>query len=443
MSTTTVASRGLTYRHGEPGYEGARRSMMWNTNVPHRFPDVIVQANDEADAVAAVKEAAAAGMRIAVKSGGHSWSGNHVRDGGLLLDVSRLNAVAIDKASMTAVAGAGAGGNVLAEALGEEGLFFPAGHCLGVRIGGYLLQGGFGWNGRVLGPACQSVIGIDYIDAEGSVRHSSETENPDMLWAARGAGPAFFGVVLRFHLRLYPQPRFLGITGASYTIDHFDEVMSWAHRIGREVPPSVDLNVLTSRNPKWIRGQGIDVAAPVFEDSWSKGRAATSFMSTRPRGGRFVMPLVKVPLSQLYKQVMTHYPAATNWTVDNMWTHASFDELQPGLHRIVETMPQRPSHMLWMNWMPPAERPDMAFSAEDDYYISLYGGWYQPHEAAATTAWARNRMAELNHLSTGSQLADDPGRPARVLADANFDRLAAIRAQQDPDGRFHPWIGHA
>ena len=149
MSTTTVASRGLTYRHGEPGYEGARRSMMWNTNVPHRVPDVIVQANDEADAVAAVKEAAAAGMRIAVKSGGHSWSGNHVRDGGLLLDVSRLNAVAIDKASMTAVAGAGAGGSVLAEALGEEGLFFPAGHCLGVRIGGYLLQGGFGWNGRV------------------------------------------------------------------------------------------------------------------------------------------------------------------------------------------------------------------------------------------------------------------------------------------------------
>ena len=54
MSTTTMASRGLTYRHGEPGYEGARRSMMWNTNVPHRFPDVIVQANDEADAVAAV-----------------------------------------------------------------------------------------------------------------------------------------------------------------------------------------------------------------------------------------------------------------------------------------------------------------------------------------------------------------------------------------------------
>ncbi len=442
MGAPTTAPGG-TYRRGEPGYEGTRLAMMWNTNVPDRFPDVIVQANDEADAVAAVKDAATKGMRIAVKSGGHSWSGNHVREGGLLLDVSRLDSVTIDKAGMTAVAGAGSGGSVVAAALGKEGLFFPAGHCLGVRLGGYLLQGGFGWNGRVLGPACQSVIGIDYIDAEGTARHSSETENPDMLWAARGAGPAFFGVVLRFHLRLYPKPRFLGVTAASYSIDHFDEVLSWAHHIGREVPPSVDLNLMTSRNPKLIRGQGIEVAAPVFEDSWSKARSATSFMSARPRGAKLVIPLTKVPLSRLYHQVMTHYPSNTHWVSDNMWTHASYEELRPGLHRVVDTMPQRPSHMLWMNWMPPESRPDMAYSVEDDYYISLYGGWNHPHEAAATARWAPDRIAEMSHLSTGSQLADDPGHPARVIAEPNLDRLAGLRSTHDPSGRFQPWIGHA
>jgi hypothetical protein len=156
-----------------------------------------------------------------------------------------------------------------------------------------------------------------------------------------------------------------------------------------------------------------------------------------------VVPLTKAPLSFLYRGVMTHYPSSTSWKVDNMWTHASYDELRPGLERIVATMPGRPSHMLWMNWMPPKQRPDMAFSTEDDIYISLYGGWTDPARAAETAAWAPSRMAEMAHLSTGSQLADDPGRPARVLADPNLARLTALRGTHDPDGRFHDWIGHA
>ncbi len=442
MSTPTT-TLGSTFRRGEPGYEPARRATMWNVNVPDRYPDVIVQANTDADAVAAVKEAAAKGMRIAVRSGGHSWPGNHVRQGGLLLDVSRLNTIVIDKAAMRAVAGPGAGGSVVARALGKQGLFFPAGHCLGVCIGGYLLQGGFGWNGRVLGPACMSVVGIDYIDAEGAIRHASETENSEMLWAARGSGPAFFGVVLRFHLRLYPQPRFLGLTAATYSIDRFEEVFRWAREIGPEVPAAVDLNIMTSRAATFVRGQGIEVIAPVFEDSWKHGRSATSFMGSRPRGAKIVIPLTKVPLSMLYRGVMRHYPSSTNWKVDNMWTHSTYDALHAGLERIVDTMPGRPSHMLWMNWMPPQRRPDMAFSSEDDIYIALYGGWTDPKQAAATAAWAPSRMAEMQHLATGSQLADDPGRPTQVLADSNFERLAALRDTQDPHGRFHNWIGHA
>jgi FAD/FMN-containing dehydrogenase len=441
--STTSPTPGSTWRRGEAGYEQARRATMWNADVPDRYPDVIVQANTDDDAVAAVKHAAAAGMRIAVRSGGHNWAGNHVRDGGLLLDLSRLKTMTVDETAMRAVASAGVGGSEVALALAARGLFFPAGHCLGVCIGGYLLQGGFGWNGRVLGPACMSVAGIDYIDPEGVVRHASETENSEMLWAARGAGPAFFGVVLRFHLRLYPMPRFVGIAAATYSIDRFDDVFSWARTTGPDVAPEVDLNLMTSRAAKLVRGQGIEVLSPVFADSRRQARAATSFMSSRPRGANLVVPLTKVPLSFLYRGVMTHYPSATSWKVDNMWTHASYDELRPGLERIVETMPGRPSHMLWMNWMPRGARPDMAFSTEDDIYISLYGGWTDPAQAARTAAWAPSRMAEMAHLSTGSQLADDPGRPARVLAQPNLERLEALRSLQDPDDRFHRWIGHA
>ncbi len=73
-----------------------RRGAVWNARTPDRFPDVIVQAEDEADVARAVRAAGQAGMRIGVRSGGHSWAGNHSRDGGMLLDVSRLAAVEID-----------------------------------------------------------------------------------------------------------------------------------------------------------------------------------------------------------------------------------------------------------------------------------------------------------------------------------------------------------
>ncbi len=158
---------GVAYERGDDGYEAARRATVWNARLPDRFPDVIVQAHTEADVVAAFRFAAEHSHRVGVRSGGHSWAANHVRDGGVLLDVSRLDALAVDPATMTATGGPGRKGHEMCAALADQGLFFPAGHCKGVAVGGYLLQGGYGWNGRVLGPACQSVIGLDVVTADG------------------------------------------------------------------------------------------------------------------------------------------------------------------------------------------------------------------------------------------------------------------------------------
>ncbi len=83
---------------------------------------------------------------------------------------------------------------MLAAELDAVGLFFPAGHCKGgVCIGGYLLQGGYGWNSRVVGgPACESVIGLDVVTADGDKIYIDADNHPDLYWAARGAGPGFF-----------------------------------------------------------------------------------------------------------------------------------------------------------------------------------------------------------------------------------------------------------
>lgn len=435
--------RGSTFRRGDAGYEAARRATCWNARLADRFPDVIVQANDEDDVVGALQQAAREGLRVGVRSGGHSWAGNHVRDGGMLLDVSRLDGVSIDAASMQATAGPGCAGHALAERLRPHGLFFPAGHCKGVCLGGYLLQGGFGWHGRKLGLACMNVLGIDYVDADGQRRHASPSENEGMYWAARGAGPGFFGVITRFHLQLHPRPRFMGMAMATYPLRDLERVFRWAHAHGPSIPDSIELMLLVSRDNPGVRGPGITVLAPVFEDSYGAATKAASFMKQRPRGAGMSLPLVPMKLDWMYRGVMRHYPDEHRYAVDNMWTHAPIDALLPGIERIGSTLPPAPSHMLWMNWCPPKERPPMAFSLEDDTYIALYGVWKNAEDDAAIAGWAGEHMRALAHLGSGIQLADEnlAQRPARFVADANLAQLDALRAAHDAAGRFHPWMG--
>ncbi len=145
---------GEVFRKGDSGYEAARRSTCRNAALPDRYPDIIVQATREEHVVAAIRLANGNGWRVAVRSGGHSWSCNHVRDGGMLLDVSRLNTVTIDRNAMRATVGPGCRGDQVNDLLAKQKLFFPVGHCQGVGLGGFLLQGGFGWTaGQSVRPA--------------------------------------------------------------------------------------------------------------------------------------------------------------------------------------------------------------------------------------------------------------------------------------------------
>jgi FAD binding domain len=431
-----------SFERGQDGYEEARRACSWNARLPERRPELIVQAEDVYDVVAAVKLARRRGLRVGVRSGGHSWSANHVREGGMLLDVSRVDAVTIDPKNRRATSGPGRKGHELAAMLGKAGLFFPTGHCRGVGLGGYLLQGGFGWHSRVLGMACESVEAVDVVTADGELLHASPEENADLYWAARGSGCGFFGVVTRFHLRVYKKPRVVGFALTSYPIEKLEEVYRWAHEVGPRVPGSVELQLVMSGKSLGVRGAGIEVFAPVLEESLKGALGALAFMKSAPKP-KLRIPFVPSTVGLMYRGVMTHYPAGTRYNVDNLWTHAPIEALLPGLRQIAASMPPPPTHMLWLNWAPPPERPEMAFSMEDQIYLAIYCGWKKPEDDARYGSWAVDRMKEMAHLSTGCQLADENlgEHPQRFVADANLVRLDQIRAVRDPEGRFHDYMG--
>jgi FAD/FMN-containing dehydrogenase len=438
---------GRLIRRDDPAYEAARRGAVWNARLPDRRPDAIVQAASEEDVARAVRLAGAEGMRIGVRSGGHSWAANHVRDGGLLLDLSALRGTQLNVAARTARVQPGTRGNELLEELAGRDLFFPAGHCPGVALGGYLLQGGYGWNGRVHGPACMSVAAIDVVTADGRLLRADERENPDLLWAARGAGPGFFGVVTGYHLRLQPLPPVIANGVFTYPGDCLEEVFRWAAAVAPQVPRHMELMVIVHRDEA---GEvEVVVTGPVLADDEEQARSALSLLEDCPARERakIAVPYVPASFSDLYAGVHASYPDGHRYAVDNMWTHAAIDDLMPHLRRAADTLPPAPSHLLWMNWGPGATpappRPDMAYSSEDDTYIALYGVWADAADDAVHAPWAASRMREAEGLASGIQLADENlgERPARFASAGNMARLDELRSRWDPEGRFHPWMG--
>ncbi|MEU2260879.1 hypothetical protein ABZ557_11470 [Streptomyces sp. NPDC019645] len=106
---------------------------------------------------------------------------------------------------------------------------------------------GFAWAGRDYGPACMSVTGIDAVTAEGERVHADESRNTDLLWAARGAGPGFFAVVTRFHVKLYPRKRITMNSGYFWPASAARDVYGFVHEIGRQTP--AEINLMCNRDP--------------------------------------------------------------------------------------------------------------------------------------------------------------------------------------------------
>ncbi|WP_205872927.1 FAD-binding oxidoreductase [Mycobacterium camsae] len=438
---------GRHYFRGEDGYEPARRDSVWHQGVPDRYPEVIVQAVDADDIKAALAYARSNGHKVNIKSGGHSFAASHLRDGAVLLDVSRLDHASIDADNMTAVVGPGKGGSLLMADLEAQNLFFPGGHCKGVCLGGYLLQGGYGWNSRIYGPACESVTALDVITADGEEVHCDAENHPELYWAARGAGPGFFGVVTSFYLKLYPRPAVCGTSAYLYPFELADEVFSWARSVSAEVDPRVELQAVASRGEP---AMGIDqpvisFASPAFADSEEEAQQALALFATCPVADQALVKIPYMPtdLPSWYDIAMSHYLADHHYAVDNMWTSAPAEDLLPGIRTILETLPPHPSHFLWLNWGPCPPRQDMAYSIEADIYLALYGSWKDPADNAKYGDWARSNMAAMSHLATGIQLADENlgQRPARFATDEAMARLDKARAAYDPDGLFNSWMG--
>jgi FAD/FMN-containing dehydrogenase len=250
-------------------------------------------------------------------------------------------------------------------------------------------------------------------------------------------------VVTGFHLQLHDRPAVITNSVQLYPIDLLDDVYTWAHAIGPDVAREMELMLFIHRDA--AGAPEIAVTGPVLAASQARADAAAAMLDSCPVRGQATLALtVPVTMDDLYAGAHAAYPDEHRYAVDNMWTHVPIADLLPGLHAFADALPGGTSHLLWMNWGPcePA-RPDMAFSVEDQTYLAAYAVWADVGDDAAGIAWATETMRTLEPQASGIQLADENlgRRPARFVSDANLARLDAIRADSDPDGVFHPWMG--
>lgn len=188
-------------------------------------PAVIVRCQNNADVAAAIAFARTNGLTLSVRSGGHAMSGLSTNDGGLIIDLSLLNAVeVIDPARKIVRIGAGARWGDAAKALSEHGLAISSGDTNSVGVGGLTLGGGIGWMVRTHGLALDSLEAAEIVLADGSMRHLSETDHPDLFWAIRGGG-GNFGVVTSFEFRAQPVTDVFGGM-VIYSIAEYESVLA-------------------------------------------------------------------------------------------------------------------------------------------------------------------------------------------------------------------------
>lgn len=195
-----VLPAGAVIAAESPDY--AARRLVWNGMIS-RHPAVIVCPDSSEMVAQVVRLAAAGGAPLSVRGGGHSFPGFSTCDGGIVLDLCRLNQITIDPVSRIAEVGGGALLGDLDRAGAPHGLVVPAGVVSHTGAGGLTLGGGMGWTSRRFGMTVDNLIGVELVTADGRIVEVDQDSDPELFWGLRGGG-GNFGVVTRFRYRMHP-----------------------------------------------------------------------------------------------------------------------------------------------------------------------------------------------------------------------------------------------
>jgi FAD/FMN-containing dehydrogenase len=432
-----AAFGGTLLEPSDPGYDEARR--VHNAMIDRR-PALIAQCRNTADIVDAVHFARKEGLEICVRGGGHNVAGRAVIDGALMIDLSPMRGIHVDRNAMTLRAQGGCLWAELNREAALHGLATTGGAISHTGVSGLTLGGGLGWLMAKHGLAADNVIAVELVTAEGRVLDVTADSDPDLFWALRGGG-GNFGIAASIKFRLHPMPT---VTGGliAHPIEKAGEML----RFYRDVAPTVseDLTVFAGlfHAPD---GSGMKLAGLVVFHTGTPEEAEQELARFTEWGPPIMVEVGPVPYPVFNTILDDAYPHGLR----NYWLSAFTNGIPDGL---IDTMVERfeqvtspMSGIVLEQFHGAVTRVGPAETAvphrDEGYSLLISSVWDDAAADEANIAWTKGTFAAMTEFFTGGRwlnyLTDDQGEDAiRGAYGANYERLGELKRRYDPENVF-------
>jgi FAD/FMN-containing dehydrogenase len=439
-----VGFKGQLIGPRDADYDDARA--VYNAMIDKR-PGLIARCTDADDVSAVVRFARDHGLPLAIRGGGHNGPGLGTVDDGVVIDLSPLKSIEVDPEARTVRVGGGCTWGEVDAATGEHGLATPSGIISTTGVGGLTLGGGMGHLSRKCGLTIDNLLEADVVLASGEQVRASADENPDLFWALRGGG-GNFGVVTSFEFRLHEVGTIVG--GPTFwAVEDGGEVLS----VYREFLPAA---------PRELNGffayTQVPPAPPFPEELHLRPVAGIVWCYVGPEdeAAKTMAPLLEaVPAPLMHGvQPMPHamlqgafdalYPKGHQWYWRADFVTEIPDEAVDIHQRFGSQLPtmQSTMHLYPIDGAAHDVGPaDTAWGYRDANWGSVFAGVDpDPANVPAIRDWSISYHEALHPHSSGgayvNMMMDEGEERVRASYRHNYDRLARVKAQYDPENLF-------
>jgi FAD/FMN-containing dehydrogenase len=427
--------RGELLCPGDAEYDSARTI---HNGMIDRHPALIVRCAGVADVIQAVNFARTHDLIVAVRGGGHGVPGFAVCDDGVMIDLSRMKAVRVDPVARTARAEGGCTWGDFDHETQAFGLATTGGIARPTGIAGLTLGGGHGYLMRTYGLACDNLLSVDVVTADGRLLTASATTHADLFWAVRGGG-GNFGVVTAFEYQLYPVSQLLGGL-LVYPLAHAKAVFQFYRGFTWTAPEALGSLCNLATLPD---GTPAAVVLLAYNGSVDDGeRLLRPLRECAPLLADQVGPLPYMALQSIVENF--NPPGLRNYWKSNYLrelSDAAIDVLvdhyatvpAPYTHVVIEHLGGAVSRV--------GEDATAVAHREALYNFLIVGMWTDAAADGQVIGWVRELWGALQPFSSGGlyvnyEAEHDVGRVQAAYSPAKYARLAAVKATYDPTNLF-------
>jgi FAD/FMN-containing dehydrogenase len=430
--------------HGE--YDDARRIQ---NGLIDRHPALIVRCSGTADVVETVNFARDRGLLLSIRGGGHNVAGNAMNDGGVVVDLSGMRGVHVDRATKTVRAAGGATWGDVDRETQLFGLAVPGGVVSTTGIAGLTLHGGYGHLRRKFGLSIDNLLSAEIVTADGQVRTASATDHAELFWALRGAG-SNFGVVTSFEFRAHPVGPMVQLCAPFYALDDGRPALrAWRDFTATASDNISSLAVVWSVPdaevfPADLRRRPVVILASVYAGPTDEG--ARIMQPLRELATPLLDLSGPMPFTVLQTAFDPFFPKGRFY----YWKSTNVHDLSDAcIDTILSAAASRPSHMsdipIWhLGGALSRVAPDATAYGRRDapYLVTAEATWTDAAQNDTNIRWARDLVAAMRPFSRGGLYLNFAGfgeEKEAMLRDAygsNYDRLVAIKTQNDPGNLF-------